>query len=45
MQFPNEESELDLGSDYYLSKPFKVMFEREVHSVMETCCFRTYIDI
>lgn len=43
--FPVEESELDLSSDYYQSKPFKMMFEREVNHVMETCCFRTCIDV
>jgi hypothetical protein len=42
---PVEESELDLGSDFYVSKPYKVMFEREIHHVMETCCFRTSIDV
>lgn len=42
--FPIEESELDLSSDYYISKPFKMMFERENHPIYETCCFSTYID-
>ena len=40
-----EESEIDLNSQYYISRPFKVQCQRENYQIMETCCFRTYVDV
>ena len=43
--FVTEDSEIDMNSQYYISKPFKVQCQRESFQVMESCCFQAYVDV